>query len=391
MKPTIRLLALLVCLALCALLAVGTAGARSRPGAPGVAPSAPIEKTRKIAPGLFYTKIIEKQVPRRTFVLRMDLSTAITLDVALAEPSLPARRALSRIVQRAGALAGVNGDFGGLGNPVHPFAQDGNFLHTTDALGTLFAVTRDESRVFFGRPTVSIALTDTTDGRVFTLDRWNEGGPAPGELVGFSPLGGTLEFPPSFACSARLLPQGSPESADPDGIRQAYIVDEVGCSESPMTREGGVVISATPATDEATELLALALGTQMRLNWTLGWADVFDAVGGGPLLLQDGAVVGECNSGCGRQPRTGVGVTASGKILLVVVDGRQAKWSLGPTVDEFAQIMADLGAVTALNLDGGGSSEMVVEGEVVNRPSDGQERAISNAILVLPGPDPDEP
>jgi exopolysaccharide biosynthesis protein len=86
-----------------------------------------------------------------------------------------------------------------------------------------------------------------------------------------------------------------------------------------------------------------------------------------------------------------VGVTATGKILLVVVDGRQPRWSLGPTSSEFAQIMADLGAVTALNLDGGGSSEMVVEGEVVNRPSDGHERAITNAILVLPGPDPDEP
>jgi exopolysaccharide biosynthesis protein len=60
-------------------------------------------------------------------------------------------------------------------------------------------------------------------------------------------------------------------------------------------------------------------------------------------------------------------------------------------MDEFARIMADLGAVTALNLDGGGSSEMVVQGKVVNRPSDGQERAISNAILILPGADPDEP
>jgi hypothetical protein len=165
----------------------------------------------------------------------------------------------------------------------------------------------------------------------------------------------------------------------------------VQCSEAPLARNGGIVISTAPATDEATELLALAPGTPMRLHWTLGWANVFDAVGGAPLLLRDGEVVGICNSACGRQPRTGVGVTATGRILLVVVDGRQANWSLGPTAAEFADIMAGLGAVTALNLDGGGSSEMVVEGEVVNRPSDGDERRISNAILVLPGPDPDEP
>jgi exopolysaccharide biosynthesis protein len=59
-------------------------------------------------------------------------------------------------------------------------------------------------------------------------------------------------------------------------------------------------------------------------------------------------------------------------------------------MDEFARIMRDLGAVDALNLDGGGSSTMVVQGEVVNRPSDGRERSISSAILILPGPDPGE-
>jgi exopolysaccharide biosynthesis protein len=52
--------------------------------------------------------------------------------------------------------------------------------------------------------------------------------------------------------------------------------------------------------------------------------------------------------------------------------------------------MRDLGAVDALNLDGGGSSEMVVDGEVVNRPSDGRERRITNAVLILPGADPGE-
>lgn len=348
-------------------------------------------KTRTIAPGLIYKKIVQRKIPRRTFVLRLNLVKAITLDVTIADAALPSRRELSDIVQSAGALAGVNGDYGGLGNPVHPLAQDGELLHTTRALGTLFAVTRDESTTFFGKPRVEVTVTDGASGRVFTLDHWNEGGPLPGEFVGFSPLGGTLELPPSFACSARLLPEGPPVAAEPDGVDRDYLVDAVQCSEEPLARNGGIVIATAPATDEATELLALAPGTPMRLHWTLGWANVFDAVGGAPLLLRDGEPVGICNSACGRQPRTGVGVTATGRILLVVVDGRQANWSLGPTAAEFADIMAGLGAVTALNLDGGGSSEMVVEGEVVNRPSDGHERRISNAILVLPGADPDEP
>jgi hypothetical protein len=388
-KPTIRLVALVACLALGTLLVLTPADASPPPAR--VAPSAPIEKTKKIAPGVIYTKIIQRQVPRRTFVLKLNLAKAITLDAALADTALPSSKPLSDIVKDADALAGVNGDYGGSGIPVHPFAQDGELLHTTSALGTLFAVTRDEGTVLFEKPTLSVTLTDGATGRVFTLDRWNDGPPAPGELAGFSPLGGTMELPPAFSCSVRLLPQGDPRFADPDGVDRDYVVDTVGCFEDAPTRNGGIVISAAPATDEATELLAFAPGAPMRLHWTLGLAGVFDAVGGAPLLLRDGRIVGECNSGCGAQPRTGVGVTAAGKILLVVVDGRQPKWSLGPTVREFAEIMADLGAVTALNLDGGGSSEMVIEGEVVNRPSDGQERSISNAILVLPGPDPDEP
>jgi len=150
-----------------------------------------------------------------------------------------------------------------------------------------------------------------------------------------------------------------------------------------------VVLSAAPSSDEATLLLAIEPGTPMRLHWTFGWKDVFDAVGGAPLLLRDGAFVNECNSGCGPVPRTGVGVTASGKILLVVVDGRQPRWSLGPSVDEFARIMKDLGAVDALNLDGGGSSEMVVKAG--REPTLRRERARhQQRDPHPPGPDPGE-
>jgi hypothetical protein len=353
-------------------------------------PPSRIVKTKEIAPGLTYTKIVEKKIPRRTFVLTADLAEAITLDVALTEPALPASRPLSQAVKRAGALAGVNGDYSGPSNPIHPLAQDGQLLHTADQLGILFGLGLDETTTHFGRPELEVTVTDLADGRVLTIDRWNEGGAAPGELAGFSPLGGTLEAPPAGACSIRLAPTGPPVPSPDSGVDQDFTAEAARCAPEPLTRDGGIVFSAAPGSDEATLLLAIEAGTPMRLHWSFGWSDVFDAVGGVPLLLRDGVYAGECNSGCGRQPRTGVGVTADGRILLVVVDGRQAKWSLGPTVREFAGIMRSLGAVDALNLDGGGSSTMVVQGEVVNRPSDGHERPISNAILILPGPDPGE-
>jgi hypothetical protein len=394
-KPT-RTLAVLLVLLLVGLSPAAPAAAPVDGGrtSEGTSPERSVRravvKTKKIAPGLVFRKIVQKKIPRRTFVLIMDPTRAVTLDVTLSEAAMPAQRPLSRVVRTHGALAGINGDYSGNGDPFHVLAQDGELLQTSRQRGTLFAITADESRTYFEPPDVSITMTDVGTGRVLPIARWNDGPPAPGELAGFTPLGGTLEPPPGYSCSVRLLPQGPPVLAEPTGVERDYAVDAVGCQQAAMARNGGVVLTATPATDEAVELLTLTPGTSMRLHWTVGLAGVLDAVGGAPMLVRDGRLVGFCNSACGRHPRTGIGVTARGRILMVVVDGRQPRWSLGPTMAEFAQIMKDLGAVHALNLDGGGSSTMVVRDKVMNRPSDRRERAISNAVLVLPGPDPGE-
>jgi exopolysaccharide biosynthesis protein len=85
-----------------------------------------------------------------------------------------------------------------------------------------------------------------------------------------------------------------------------------------------------------------------------------------------------------KQPRTLAGVRADGTVLLVTVDGRRRGWSAGVTLVEAARVMRSLGARDALNLDGGGSSTMTVGRRVVNRPSDGFERAVSDGVFALP-------
>ena len=70
-------------------------------------------------------------------------------------------------------------------------------------------------------------------------------------------------------------------------------------------------------------------------------------------------------------------------LVFVVVDGRSPGYSEGVTLPELAQIMADLGATTAYNLDGGGSSTMYFDGEVVNDPlGKGDERGVSDILYV---------
>lgn len=123
-----------------------------------------------------------------------------------------------------------------------------------------------------------------------------------------------------------------------------------------------------------------------------------DAVSGGPQLLRDGRIVVPADAegfnypedpgfydyfGTHRHPRTLAGIDADGSLLFVTIDGRRPGYSSGVSFKESAAVMSALGAVDALNLDGGGSTTMVVGGRVVNRPSDSTgPRLMANALIV---------
>lgn len=358
----------------------------------GAARSSVVRLSEEIAPGLVLERIVDESIPRRIFVLRFDPAGGrTTLDMALAGPRMPVMATLDEIARRHDAVAAINGDFGtsGPGRPVHPFAVDGELIQTALQNVAMFALSRDGKRGYVGEPVPQVTIS--TSGGLFVIDRWNRGAPMEGEIAAFTPVSGDHDPPVGDVCAVRLMPDGAPKASRDHGVVRPYEVDALGCSVAAMQRKGGVVVAAQAGSDEAAELLSLAVGSTVKLRWTLGWNGVYDAIGGGPVLVWGGEIVldGCEQSVCANAPRTGIGVTPDGTILLVVVDGRQYDWSIGPSLAEFAQIFLDLGAVRAINLDGGGSSQMIVDGETVNRPSDGI-RGITNAVLVLPGPDPGE-
>ena len=145
-----------------------------------------------------------------------------------------------------------------------------------------------------------------------------------------------------------------------------------------------VVISGHGVNADA--LASLRLGDHVTLTQTLGnmLADAATTVvSGGPLLVENGSVHVRTaeeqiapDIARGRAPRTALGLKKDGTLLLLVVDGRSSA-SAGLTLTELAQYLVKLGAVSAVNYDGGGSSEMVINGKIVNNPSDGRERAVS--------------
>ena len=126
------------------------------------------------------------------------------------------------------------------------------------------------------------------------------------------------------------------------------------------------------------------------------WSDITEALAGGPVLVFAGATVNwwkEESMGASfnstNHPRTAIGYTKDTVVYMVVVDGRQPGLAVGISLDELSQFMLDLGCDYALNLDGGGSSTMVVLDTIMNSVSDGSkdklpgtERPVTNTIIL---------
>ena len=162
------------------------------------------------------------------------------------------------------------------------------------------------------------------------------------------------------------------------------------------------------ATGDRAREIAEKLGAYASVDISIGGEDndaPSYAVNGAPMLLKDGADVDWADQEGWpltpdappahadaihrwfneRNPRTAAGVTQDGRLLLVTVDGRKPAFSVGATIQELRALMRSIRSVDAINLDGGGSTTMVVGEAVVNTPSDPEgPRPVADALLLLP-------
>ena len=157
--------------------------------------------------------------------------------------------------------------------------------------------------------------------------------------------------------------------------------------------QGGILIADGSRRDE---LKAIAQrGGTIRITARLApdHGNLRTVVGGWPMIVNDGKSVAEYADfvegtfprfSVGRNPRSAAGISKDGSTLyLVTVDGRRPT-DAGMSLVELAKVMMQLGAYDAMNFDGGGSTTMVVAGQIVNRPSDqAGERPIGSAILII--------
>lgn len=164
---------------------------------------------------------------------------------------------------------------------------------------------------------------------------------------------------------------------------------------SPTVSPARGVIGFTTTRQVIIDRVDMQNGKLIGLSGT-DWSEVYDALSGGPILIKNGkkqVLWQEEGRGLSfsttNHPRTAIGVTANNEIIMIVVDGRQPGFAVGMSLDELAEFMLDLGCIAAVNLDGGGSSTMVLDDKIVNSVSDGakegrpgNERAVTNAIVL---------
>lgn len=173
----------------------------------------------------------------------------------------------------------------------------------------------------------------------------------------------------------------SPKYGKQIAIKDNKIIET---STSPLTiPEGGYVVVG-PA--QQLDKMAQERDLKLEILTMPEWDNVNHIISGGPYLVKNDKVyidMTEQNLASigGRNPRTAVGYTGEGNLIIVTVDGRE-KSSIGMTLTELANFMKSIGCYNAMNLDGGGSTVLYVNGHVVNHPAVAGGIALSNALTL---------
>lgn len=159
-------------------------------------------------------------------------------------------------------------------------------------------------------------------------------------------------------------------------------VISIGAQAMPIPHNGYVIVGP----DERLAKLYKAKHVDLDIKTIPNWDNVKHIISGGPYLVKNGEVfvdMTEQKLGAigGKNPRTAIGYTQDGNFIMVAVDGREGA-SVGLTLKELAWFMKSIGCTNAMNLDGGGSTVMYVNGRVVNMPKVKGGIALSNALTI---------
>jgi hypothetical protein len=344
------------------------------------------DTTETVGPGISvqHLKTLDTAGWHDEQILTADLGNGAVSSDLLSGDYVTSAGPISGKANRAGAVAGVNGDFFDIDNsnaPLGAEVQGGELLKSTDVNGwNHVGVTRDGVGQLVDMTLEATATLGGADHRVSGVNAANGGGTPADTMLAFTKKWGTYSRARGMGSSrdvAEVLVQNG----------RVVSVDASAAGAGEIPADGFYLVGRETA---AAAIRTLAPGDDVTLSYGLK-DDVARqlrfAVGGNAVLVRDGQVVP--NGDASLAPRTAIGFKDGGRtMILLVEDGRQAAVP-GETITRTAQRMLELGAETAMNLDGGGSSTMVArklgdpQVSVRNTPSDGRERNDPNGVGVF--------
>lgn len=362
--------------------------------------------------GVEYAEVTRKlgDDPVKINLLRLDLKK-VRLDVHHALDAAIGTETTSSIAKRKGAVAAINAGFFRLdtsifaGDAANTLVIDGEVLSesTGDRIALEIVNTESESEVSVGRH----------KGRI--LYRF-EGSNLPLEFSGVNrerKKDEVVLYTPKFGVSSQtpvngteiLLASCKPENKSEKASIICKSVEVKENSGNNAIPENGFVVSTSEGNFEIKNIFLKSLKSQAGSKTKSKRVFIFhhtgyrknvliskrnqDVVGGLPQLIKNGKIdISWEQEKAGRtfvenrHPRTAIAKMKDGKFLMITVDGRQPGVSVGMDLNELAGYLLEIGAMDAMNLDGGGSTTMFLDGKVVNKPSGTSERQVSDAILV---------
>jgi hypothetical protein len=353
---------------------------------------------RQVDRGVTERYIWTSRGPWAIHVLDVDLTQCYSVVAVKGAPGAVGRKKTSQLMAELNAtrpvIGGVNADFftltGFQGVTIGPLVENGRVIvgpGDPSGPGYRAAVGIDSSGAVSVLSFTRALGTITHHGVVHRFGAWNR--PAPSGIAMYDRNWGTA------LDTASGIIEVTVDALSPGKIAR---IDTTNAAASIPTNGGVLVIGRNAPDDLKAWARDLKVGDIVRVAVSLSAPGPKEMVGGRPVLALRGEIQSWIDTSGqasfrARNPRTALGVANNGRrVILAVIDGRQAPYSDGTTLRETAEIMLGLGARDVINLDGGGSSTLVYRDpasqslRIANRPSDPTgERAVGDALAIVKG------
>ncbi len=327
-------------------------------------------KVTTVADGIKHVRMVKyyNGKPVRINVVEVNQEVAQNYEVkpAIASVTLPNKRTVRTIAQKTNSVVAINGGF---------------FKPQTGVpLGTLMINGKIYTGPIYDRVALGIFENGYDVGRV----RLNAKIYGNNEIIKIDNINQPRMLSSYVLAYTRDWGKYAPTSPK-YGVQLQIVGNKITAASAnplPIPENGYVLVGPKAQLGK----LFGAKSVNLQIGTNPKWDNVKHIISGGPYLVKDNQIyidmtAQKLQSIGGRNPRTAIGYTKDNDLILVAVDGREGS-SIGLTLTELASFMKSLGCTNAINLDGGGSTVMYVNGQIVNHPYQPGGIALSNALVI---------